>query len=124
MALPHSCPMLLLVVSLFLPVFSDAGKCTGKLDVLFKQTEVMSIDVNAWTSHSLTSHVAKIILEETMGYNVELKVDTLETTTFDRLIAENGTPEKVHMNLEMWVSTKAADIKAVVDAGVFLFFKR
>ncbi len=79
---------------------------------------VIKLAVNPWTGSALNVAVAKILLEEKLGYTVE-RVDLDEFAQFPALAAGD-----VHATLEVWPSGHAADAEeyikkqaTVVDGG-------
>lgn len=69
---------------------------------------VIKLAVNPWTGSALNVAVAKILLEEKLGYTVE-RVDLDEFAQFPALAAGD-----VHATLEVWPSGHAADAEEYI----------
>ena len=70
---------------------------------------VIKLAVNPWTGSALNVAVAKIILEEKLGYTVE-RVDIDEFGQFPALATGD-----LHATLEVWPSGHAEDKKNYID---------
>ena len=93
----------------------ELTRCTLKEQVPILQKNPIAIDVNGWLSHEMMARVGATILREAMGFNVSLVAGT-GPSSFDRMVAEDGSKDKVHMNLEVWASDSAYD--TLINEGV------
>ena len=69
----------------------------------------IKIAVNPWTGSAVNANVAKILLEQELGYTVEL-VDIDENTQFPALASGS-----LDASLEVWPSGHAADIQRYIE---------
>jgi len=69
----------------------------------------LKIAVNPWTGSAVNANVAKILLEQELGYTVEL-VDIDENTQFPALASGS-----LDASLEIWPSGHAADIQRYIE---------
>ena len=81
----------------------------------------ISVDVQRWLSHSLTAHLASIVLRDSLGYNVKMVQGFLPTTAISRVGDVPGTiAGKADVNFEFWVNDKTEDFDKAVLAKVQL----
>jgi glycine betaine/proline transport system substrate-binding protein len=71
----------------------------------------ITLAVNAWVGAAANAHVAKVLLEDKLGYNVEL-VDIDEFEQFPAIAAGD-----IDATLEIWPSGHAKDRKQYIDSG-------
>jgi len=84
---------------------------TGSTEVPDNSDTTITLAVNAWVGAAANAHVAKVLLEDKLGYNVEL-VDIDEFEQFPAIAAGD-----IDATLEIWPSGHAKDYKQYIDAG-------
>ena len=87
---------------------------TGSTEVPDNSDTTVTIAVNAWVGAAANAHVAKVLLEDKLGYTVEL-VDIDEFEQFPAIAAGD-----IDATLEIWPSGHAKDYKQYIEneAGV------
>lgn len=87
---------------------------TGSTEVPDNSDTTITIAVNAWVGAAANAHVAKVLLEDKLGYTVEL-VDIDEFEQFPAIAAGD-----IDATLEIWPSGHAKDYKQYIEneAGV------
>lgn len=87
---------------------------TGSTEVPDNSDTTITLAVNAWVGAAANAHVAKVLLEDKLGYTVEL-VDIDEFEQFPAIAAGD-----IDATLEIWPSGHAKDYKQYIegDAGV------
>ena len=112
------------IVVVFLGFSLCAGQvysenCTGRPAMPIYQSNNVSLEMRSWNSHRLLAQIARIVLEEAMGFqHVELVPDGTTPTLCDRMAAPPGTSKKVDMNLEMWSSpAQSPMVRNAIDNG-------
>lgn len=71
------------------------------------------IERDWWNGHYITTEIGRILLEDAMGFPVEIS-DYSGSTSFDEM-----TAEKTDINLEVWVSSQVGSIfqENIINAG-------
>jgi glycine betaine/proline transport system substrate-binding protein len=91
----------------------DAGGAgtTGAAEVPDNSDTTITLAVNAWVGAAANAHVAKVLLEDQLGYTVEL-VDIDEFEQFPAIAAGD-----IDATLEIWPSGHAKDYKQYIESG-------
>ena len=84
---------------------------TGSTEVPDNSDTTITLAVNAWVGAAANAHVAKVLLEDKLGYNVEL-VEIDEFEQFPAIAAGD-----IDATLEIWPSGHAKDRKQYIDSG-------
>src|SRR5215217_2802501 len=84
---------------------------TGSTEVPDNSDTTITLAVNAWVGAAANAHVAKVLLENNLGYDVEL-VDIDEFEQFPAIAAGD-----IDATLEIWPSGHAKDRKQYIDSG-------
>jgi glycine betaine/proline transport system substrate-binding protein len=82
---------------------------TGSTEVPDNSDTTVTIAVNAWVGAAANAHVAKVLLEDKLGYTVEL-VDIDEFEQFPAIAAGD-----IDATLEIWPSGHAKDYKQDIE---------
>ena len=79
----------------------------------------IAVDVQNWLSHSLTSHLASIVLRDSLGYNVTTVQGFSSRTAISRVGDAIGTTAgKADVNFELWVNNKIKSFDEAILAKV------
>jgi glycine betaine/proline transport system substrate-binding protein len=90
---------------------TGASGTTGATEVPDNSDTTITLAVNAWVGAAANAHVAKVLLEDQLGYTVEL-VDIDEFEQFPAIAAGD-----IDATLEIWPSGHAKDYKQYIDSG-------
>lgn len=92
-------------------VTEDGDGGGGTTEVPDNSDITITIAVNAWVGAAANAHVAKVLLEDRLGYTVEL-VDIDEFEQFPAIAAGD-----IDATLEIWPSGHAKDYRQYIEGG-------
>lgn len=104
--------ILVLVVGACTPAVTEAPPTEAPATDEPMEKSTIVLAENPWDGSSLNTAVARILLEDELGYPVEV-ISLDEGATWPAIAAGD-----VHANLEQWPSGHGADIETYIDTGL------